>query len=336
MNHSLLRPFTPEEVIAAFHNIGTRKAPGIDGFPSSFFRLHWEIIVGTGPYRGAAVKLDIEKAFDRVEWNFVRDVMLRLGFDAGWVDLILRWISTVSFSVRINALSALLNVDCSQGGLIGLCASKNGPRISHLLFADDNLMFLRNYEDDALRLKHILHVYEMASGQRVPLSIGQNKTNSLGYVRDAVNDCIASWNKHLLSFGGREVFITSVIQALPQLAQHSANCPDVLHAEFSAIVVGLYLARDSGWRKIQIESDSAILINKFNRTGPYLSVLSSQISNARELLCHLDDCIFSFAPKCCNSAKHTLATYVCKRGTSLFFDSSCPAVLDPIVLADLN
>ncbi|KAL4297631.1 hypothetical protein GQ457_12G014040 [Hibiscus cannabinus] len=120
------------------------------------------------------------------------------------------------------------------------------------------------------------------------------------------------------------------------LAQHSANCPDVLHAEFSAIVADLYLARDSGWRKIQIESDSAILINQFNRTGPDLSVLSSQVSNARELLCHFDGCIFSFAPKCCNSAAHTLATYVCKRGTSLFFDSSCPAFLDPIVLADLN
>ncbi|KAL4296457.1 hypothetical protein GQ457_12G014440 [Hibiscus cannabinus] len=76
------------------------------------------------------------------------------------------------------------------------------------------------------------------------------------------------------------------------LAQHSANCLDVLHAEFSAIVADLYLARDFGWRKIQIESDSAILINKFNRTGLDLSVLSSQVSNARELLCHFDGCIF--------------------------------------------
>ncbi|KAL4361603.1 hypothetical protein GQ457_04G019930 [Hibiscus cannabinus] len=44
MNQSLLRPFTPEEVTAAFQDIGTRKAPGIDGFPISFFRLHWETI----------------------------------------------------------------------------------------------------------------------------------------------------------------------------------------------------------------------------------------------------------------------------------------------------
>ncbi|KAK8562232.1 hypothetical protein V6N12_049278 [Hibiscus sabdariffa] len=32
------------------------------------------------------------------------------------------------------------------------------------------------------------------------------------------------------------------------LAQHSAHCQDALHAEFSAIVAGLHLARDSGWR----------------------------------------------------------------------------------------
>ncbi|KAK8993167.1 hypothetical protein V6N11_033271 [Hibiscus sabdariffa] len=49
-------------------------------------------------------------------------------------------------------------------------------------------------------------------------------------------------------------------------------------------VVGLQLAQDKGWSRIHIESDSAIIINKFNRTGPNLSVMGSQVANARDLL----------------------------------------------------
>ncbi|KAL4332338.1 hypothetical protein GQ457_07G002550 [Hibiscus cannabinus] len=248
MNASLLRPFTADEVVFAFRDIGPDKAPSIDGFPSSFFRLHWNTIgsdfiqlcldllhgsadlatfnrtvlllipkvaspdsmrqfrpislctiiyktvskvlvnhfksilplcispnqwafvsgrsitgniliahelihslssIGTGPYQGAVVKLDIEKAFDKVEWSFLHDVMLRLGFDVSW------------------ALSALLTAEQSSGGLVSLGASRIGPRINHLLFANDSLIFIRNSASEAQRLKHILHIYGQASGQKV-------------------------------------------------------------------------------------------------------------------------------------------------------------------------
>ena len=36
-----------------------------------------------------ALKLDISKAYDRVEWNFLRFTMERLGFSSKWVDLIM-------------------------------------------------------------------------------------------------------------------------------------------------------------------------------------------------------------------------------------------------------
>ena len=35
-----------------------------------------------------AVKLDISKAYARVEWEFLRKIMLKMGFSARWVDLI--------------------------------------------------------------------------------------------------------------------------------------------------------------------------------------------------------------------------------------------------------
>ncbi|KAL4302703.1 hypothetical protein GQ457_10G008000 [Hibiscus cannabinus] len=140
MNASLLRPFTADEVVMDFRDIGPGKAPGIDGFPSSFFRLHWDTI-------GSDV------------------TQLCLDLLHGFADM-----ASINHTIIVlipKALSALLTAEQYSGGLVGLCASRNGPRINHLLFADDSLIFLRNSANEALRLKHVLHIYGQASGQRV-------------------------------------------------------------------------------------------------------------------------------------------------------------------------
>ena len=43
-----------------------------------------------------SVKLDMNKAFDKVEWSFLRHIMLALGFHSNIVDIVLRCISTMS------------------------------------------------------------------------------------------------------------------------------------------------------------------------------------------------------------------------------------------------
>ena len=49
-----------------------------------------------------AVKLDISKAYNRVEWEFLRQIMLELGFAPRWVHLAMETLTTASYSVRIN------------------------------------------------------------------------------------------------------------------------------------------------------------------------------------------------------------------------------------------
>ena len=48
------------------------------------------------------VKLDISKAYDRVEWRFLRKIMLKLGLSEQWVNLAMETVCTTSYSVLIN------------------------------------------------------------------------------------------------------------------------------------------------------------------------------------------------------------------------------------------
>jgi hypothetical protein len=150
----------------------------------------------TGKYGTCAVKLDMHKAYDRVEWCFLEKILVRLGFDTGWVGLIMACVSSVRYQLRLNnvlsdyiypsrglrqgdplspylfllcaeGLSSLLNFEETAGNLIGVKVCRDAPSVSHLLFADDSLILMRADETNATSLCRALDDYCVASGQLV-------------------------------------------------------------------------------------------------------------------------------------------------------------------------
>lgn len=64
--------------------------------------MHYLQSSKTGPNKGFIVKLDMSKADDRVEWDFLEKVLVRLGFPSGWVAKIIDCVRSVKYFVKCN------------------------------------------------------------------------------------------------------------------------------------------------------------------------------------------------------------------------------------------
>jgi hypothetical protein len=49
-----------------------------------------------------AYKLDLSKAYDRVNWNFLESALFKLGFDQKLISWIMTCVKSVRYSVKLN------------------------------------------------------------------------------------------------------------------------------------------------------------------------------------------------------------------------------------------
>uniref|UniRef100_A0A5B7BU37 Reverse transcriptase domain-containing protein n=1 Tax=Davidia involucrata TaxID=16924 RepID=A0A5B7BU37_DAVIN len=75
----------------------------------------------------------------------------------------------LSLILCAEAFSSLLRKAEAENKIQGVAVSRNAPRISHLFFADDSLLFAGASEDQALEIARIISLYGSASGQQINL-----------------------------------------------------------------------------------------------------------------------------------------------------------------------
>lgn len=146
-----------------------------------------------------ALKIDMSKAYARVNWNFLKAVLISMNFSDKWIEWIMECVTSVQYSLLINGsptkpftpssgprqgnpispylflfcaniLSVALSKEESQNKIKGFTVGRNGVSFTHLLFADDSLFFFNIDKTTPLNLKNTILWYCNLSGQCINFS----------------------------------------------------------------------------------------------------------------------------------------------------------------------
>ena len=142
------------------------------------------------------IKIDFQKAYDRMEWKFLSLTLKAFGFGNKFTNLIHQCLSTVHYSVLLNGgkcpsftpsrglrqgdplspyffilgsevLMRLISREVDHGQLTALKVSSSAPPISKLCYADDVILFSKAKMSELSSLKACLEKYCSWSGQKV-------------------------------------------------------------------------------------------------------------------------------------------------------------------------
>uniref|UniRef100_A0A2N9F4S2 Reverse transcriptase domain-containing protein n=1 Tax=Fagus sylvatica TaxID=28930 RepID=A0A2N9F4S2_FAGSY len=330
MNDQLLQEFTAGEVLANRlkkvlpHVISETQSafvPGrliSDNILIAFKTLHYMHQMRQGQQGYMALKLDMSKAYDRVEWVFLEKIMMTMGFHQKWVALMMECVQSVSFSVLINGepkgyfnpsrglrqgdpLSPYLFLLCAEGlhalltratisrHLQGIAISRGGPKLTHLFFADDSVLFCRATLMECNTILEILRKYERASGQQInqdkttlffsasttaetqeeiknalqlpvikqyetylglPSMVGRSKYASFTLLKERMWRKVQGWKEKLLTQAGKEVLIKAILQAIPTYTMHCFKLPKKLCSELEGIIRNFWWGHKGESRKV--------------------------------------------------------------------------------------
>ena len=145
---------------------------------------------------GILLKLDFENAYDRVDWEFLEEVMIRKGFGRQWIQWVMKTVrhghlainingeqgpffqtsrgvrqgdplSPILFDLVTDALASLIDSAKSAGHITGLVPHLIDHGLSLLQYADDTIIMMENTDANILHMKFLLYCFESMSGMKI-------------------------------------------------------------------------------------------------------------------------------------------------------------------------
>jgi len=182
-----------------------------------------------------ALKVDISKAFDTLDWNFLTMVMHNFGFSNIFINWILAIIQLARLSILVNG-KAVGFFSCSRG-------VHQGDPLSPLLFCLAEEVLIRALSTSAARGQliptyfcrgtvfptHVLYVDDimifctgLKSNIRELLSIfkGKSKVIHFRMITDRIKNKLTTWKGRILSIMGRVQLVKSVIHGMMVYSFH--------------------------------------------------------------------------------------------------------------------
>ncbi|KAG0500607.1 hypothetical protein HPP92_000679 [Vanilla planifolia] len=238
-----------------------------------------------------AVKIDMMQAYDNIRWDFLIEMLKILRFPPLWCDWITACIQSPSFGVLVNGvrlpwvqahrglrqgcplspylyviasefLSALMH-EYETKQLLGFRPGQHAPMVSHLLYADDVLIYGHATRKAARSIRSVTQRFSKAAGLLinfskssvhfsrrsstittkkvakklrmvrgsslnylgVPIAAKRLKLADLNFLIQRMEACIAGWRIRPLSLAGRVSLANSVLNAIPTYILRHCTVP---------------------------------------------------------------------------------------------------------------
>ncbi|XP_018488051.2 uncharacterized protein LOC108858662 [Raphanus sativus] len=198
-------------------------------------------------------------------------------------------ISPYLFILCGEVLSGLCRRAELDGSLRGLRVARGSPRVNHLLFADDTMMFCNSSPECCLSLRNILQEYEKVSGQKVniakssitfsvktspetkaavketlgiqkeggvgkylglPEHFGRRKKDMFTSIVDRIRQRASSWSNRFLSRAGKLTMLKAVLTAIPTYSMSCFQLPVSLCKRIQSTLTQFWWNSTSGKKKM--------------------------------------------------------------------------------------
>ncbi|MBA0820716.1 hypothetical protein Gohar_028275, partial [Gossypium harknessii] len=105
-------------------------------------------------------------------------------------------------------------------------------------------------------------------------------------------------------------------------------------AEMQAMEESINFAQSNNWKNVELESDCASLVNRFNKRQEDLTMAGHRLWDIKKQSLFLNQFNFCWAPRSCNKVADALCTWARTKSCCMVFNMDYPSCIHEIVLND--